>query len=291
MLKIVTDTTCNLPPAWFNQYQITVIPFNIQFGLETFREGIDINPATFYQRIQAEQALPTTSQPAIGDFIDIYRQFAVDGSEIISIHVTSKLSGAWQAAVLAARQLHGQVTVHVVDSLTGSVGLGLMVREAAQLAQAGWNGADIVRQLEARRDQINVFIMLKDLRYARMSGRVGALRETLASLLDVKPIIGVVEGALVPLDRVRGQKKGFARMLDLAAAAVEQKPVYVGMTHALAQAEAEQLLVELQNRLNCRETFLTELALSLAVHFGPGAVGFATYPAPVDIRQKDPALR
>ncbi len=281
MLKIVTDTTCNLPPAWFSQYQITVIPFNIQFGLETFREGIDISPAAFYRRIQSEQALPTTSQPAIGDFIDIYRQLAADGSEIISVHVTSKLSGAWQAAVLAARQLHGQATVHVVDSLTGSVGLGLMVREAAQLAQAGWLGPDIVRHLEARRDQINVFIMLKDLRYARMSGRVGALRQTLASLLDVKPIIGVVEGALVPLDRVRGRKKGLARMVDLAAAAVEQRPVIVGMTHALAQSEADQLRVELQSRLNCQETFLTELALSLAVHFGPGTVGFATYPADI----------
>lgn len=282
MLKIVTDTTCNLPPAWFTQYQITVIPFNIQFGLETFREGIDISPATFYRRIQTEQALPTTSQPAIGDFIDIYRQLAADGSEIISIHVTSKLSGAWQAAVLAARQLHGQVTVHVLDSLTGSVGLGLMVREAAQLAQAGWNGTDIVRHLEARRNQINVFIMLKDLRYARMSGRVGALRETLVSLLDVKPIIGVVDGALAPVDRVRGHKKGLARMVDLAAAAVDRTPVYVGLTHALAPAEAEQLLAGLQSRLNCRETFMTELALSLAVHFGPGTVGFATYPAPVD---------
>ena len=82
MLKIVTDTTCNLPPVWFSQYELTVIPFNIQFGLETFREGIDIDPATFYQRIQSEQALPTTSQPAIGDFIDIYRQLAADGDAL-----------------------------------------------------------------------------------------------------------------------------------------------------------------------------------------------------------------
>ncbi len=291
MLKIVTDTTCNLPPAWFNQYRITIVPFNIQFGLETFREGLDISPTTFYNRIQTEQALPTTSQPAIGDFIDTYRQLAADGSEIISIHVTSKLSGAWQAAVLAARQLHGQVTVHVVDSLTGSVGLGLMVREAAQLAQAGWDGPNLVRHLEDRRNQINVFIMLKDLRYARMSGRVGALRHTLAALLDVKPIIGVVEGALVPLERVRGQKKGFARMVELATAAVEQRPVYVGMTHALAPTEAEQLLTELQSRLNCRETFLTELALSLAVHFGPGTVGFATYPVDASPAEAAPVGR
>jgi DegV family protein with EDD domain len=121
--------------------------------------------------------------------------------------------------------------------------------------------------------------MLKDLRYARMSGRVGALRESLASLLKVKPIIGVDDGALVPLDRIRGHKKGLARMLALAEADVGQTPVHVGITHALARTEADNLLAQLQNRLNCRDTFMTDLALSLAVHFGPGTVGFATYPA------------
>ena len=279
MIKIVTDTTCNLPPAWFSRYDITIIPFNIQFGLESFREGVDISPVEFYNRIQTEQALPTTSQPAIGDFIDTYRQLAADGSEIISIHVTSKLSGAWQAALLAARQLADQPAIRVVDSSTGSVGLGWLVREAAQLARAGWDAGEIVHRLEGRRSQINVFIMLKDLRYARMSGRVGALRETLASLLNVKPIIGVQEGALVSLDRVRGQKKGLVRMLDMVETVVDRQPVHVGLTHALAQAEAEELLTRVQARLNCRDTFITDLALSLAVHFGPGTVGLATYPA------------
>jgi DegV family protein with EDD domain len=154
-----------------------------------------------------------------------------------------------------------------------------MVREAAQLAQAGWAAAEIVHRLEARRDQIKVFIMLKDLRYARMSGRVGALRETLVSLLNVKPIIGVNEGALVPIDRVRGQKKGFQRMLTLAEETVGAAPVHLGMTHALAPAEAENLLTQARTRLNCQDAFITDLALSLAVHFGPGTVGFATYPA------------
>ena len=95
MIKIVTDTTCNLPPTWFKQHDITVVPFNIQFGLETFREGIDMSPEIFYNRIQTEQALPTTSQPSIGDFINTYQELGHDGYEVISIHVTSKLSGAW----------------------------------------------------------------------------------------------------------------------------------------------------------------------------------------------------
>lgn len=279
MIKIVTDTTCDLPPAWYSRYNITTVPVNIQFGLETFQEGLTISPQTFYNRIQAEGTLPTTSQPAIGDFSQIYQALAADGSEILSIHLTSKLSGTWQTALLAATQLEPAIKVHVVDSLTGSVGLGLLVREAAQLAGAGLSAAEIVARLEARRSQINVFIMLKDLRYARMSGRVGRLQETLVSLLNVKPIIGVEEGELVPLDRVRGQRKGLERMLSMAEALVGNAPIHLGVAHALAQAEAETLLAQARSRLNCRDTFIADIALSLAVHFGPGAIGFVTYPA------------
>jgi len=265
--------------AWFSQYQLAVVPINIQFGLETFHEGQTIGPGTFYQRIKMEGILPTTSQPSVGEFSQIYQTLAADGSEILSIHVTSKLSGTWQSAMLAARQLQDRVKVSVVDSLTGSVGLGLMVREAAQLARAGWPVADIVPRLEARRPQINVFIMLKDLRYARMSGRVGRLRELLASLLNVKPIVGVDEGALIPLERARSQQKGFERMVAMAAEQVGEAPVHLGLAHALAPSEAESLLTMARNHLNCQDAFVTDLALSLAVHFGPGTVGFATYPA------------
>ena len=279
MIKIVTDTTCDLPLAWLSQYQLAVVPINIQFGLETFHEGQTIGPEIFYQRIKMEGTLPTTSQPSVGEFSQIYQTLAADGSEILSIHVTSKLSGTWQSAMLAARQLQDRVKVSVVDSLTGSVGLGLMVREAAQLARAGWPVAEIVPWLEVRRPQIKVFIMLKDLRYARMSGRVGRLRELLASLLNVKPIVGVDEGALIPLERVRSQQKGFERMVAMAAEQVGEAPVHLGLAHALAPSEAESLLTLARNYLNCQDTFVTDLALSLAVHFGPGTVGFATYPA------------
>lgn len=279
MIKIVTDSTCDLPPAWFSQYQLTVVPVNIQFGLETFHEGQTIDPETFYRRIKTDGLLPTTSQPSVGEFSQIYQALAADGSEILSIHVTSKLSGTWQSAILAARQLRDRVKVTVMDSLSGSVGLGLLVREAAQLAQAGCTVAEIVSKLEARRPHINVFIMLKDLHYARMSGRVGRLRELLASLLDIKPIVGVDEGALIPLERVRSQQKGFERMVALAAERAGEAPVHLGLTHALAPAEAENLLALARNQLNCQDIFMVDLALSLAVHFGPGTVGFATYPA------------
>ena len=261
---------------------MTVVPINIQFGTHTYRDGIDIQPAGFYARINHDGELPTTSQPSIGEFREIYQDLAADGSDILSIHVTSKLSGTYQTAVLAARQLAPGVKVTVVDSLTGSVGLGLMVREAVQLVEAGLSVEEIVTLLEGRRADIHVFIMLKDLRYARMSGRVGRLRESLASLLNVKPIVGVDEGSLVSRERVRGQKKGFDRILHLAQEAVAEAPVHLAVAHALDRPQAESLLAQAQTRLNCQDSFIADLALSLAVHFGPGTVGLATYPAEIN---------
>ncbi len=279
MIKIVTDTTCDLPDNWLRRYNITAVPINIQFGLETFQESVTIGPDTFYNRINADGVLPTTSQPSVGKFQEVYQTLAADGSEILSIHLTSKLSGTWQSAILAAKQLEDKIKVTVFDSLTGSVGLGLMLREAARLVEAGLTAEEIISRLEAHRSQINVFILLKDLRYARMSGRVGRLRETLASLLNVKPIVGVDDGALIPLERVRGQKKGFERMLVLAEELTAGTPVHLAVTHAIDRPRAENLLAQAQARLNCRDTFIADLALSLAVHFGPGTIGFATYPA------------
>lgn len=279
MIKIVTDTTCDLPADLFDRYRISVVPINIQFGQTTLREGIDIQPEAFYQRIETTGSLPTTSQPSVGQFCERFKVLAADGSEILAIHLTSKLSGTWQSATLAARQLAGQVKVTVLDSMTSSVGLGLLVREAAQLVEAGWALPQIVTHLETRRSQMAVFILLKDLRYARMSGRVGRIRETLASVLKVKPIIGVNDGALIPLDRVRGQQQGIARMIALARETVGDAPVHLAVAHAIDRPQAETILTQAQAQLNCRDTFIADLAMSLAVHFGPGSVGFVTYPA------------
>jgi DegV family protein with EDD domain len=279
VIKVVTDSTCDLPESWLHRYKLTVVPVNIQFGLESFQEGVTLEAADFYRRIQTTGLLPTTSQPSVGEFKAIYERLGADGSEILSIHLTSKLSGTWQTACLAAKQVADEVKVTVLDSLTGSVGLGLLVREAAELVELGLTVEEIVARLGPRRSQIHVTILLKDLQFARMSGRVGRLRETLASLLNVKPIVGVDQGQLVPLERVRGQKQGLERMLVLAEEVVGPVPVHLAVAHAVDQPLAETLLAQAQARLNCRDTFITDLALSLAVHFGPGTVGLAAYPA------------
>lgn len=279
MIKIVTDSTCDLPPEWIDRYRITIVPVNILFGLQSFQEGIDLEPLTFYQRIQASGQLPTTAQPSIGQFREVYGRLTADRSRVLSIHLSSQLSGTWQSARLAALEFNGRVLSF--DSRSGSVGLGLMVREAAELVEAGWPLERLIPHLEQRRRQLKVFILLKDLRYARMSGRVGRMRETLASILQVKPIVAVVAGSLSLVEQVRGQKQGVARMIALAKEALGNTPVHFAVAHALESDLAAYVLAEAQASLNCRDTFVTELATSIAVHFGPGTVGFATYPAEI----------
>ncbi|GAB4422661.1 MAG: DegV family protein [Anaerolineae bacterium] len=279
MIRIVTDSTCDMPAGWAEQYGITIIPVNIQFGLESFQEGVSISAAEFYRRISQSNSLPTTSQPAVGEIMRVYEGLRQAGHQVLSLHLTGKLSGTWQAATLAARQLADPDNICVMDSATGSVGLGLMAREAALLAAQQLPLADIARRLEQRRSQISVLLMLHDLRFARMSGRVGRVKELLTSLLQVKPIIGVEQGDLRLVERVRGQKRGFERMVARAAETLGNRPVHVAVAHAQSPDKAAHLLELARGRLNCADTFVTGLALSIAVHFGPGTVGFVAYPA------------
>lgn len=279
MIKIVTDSTCDMPAEWAQRYGIAVIPVNIQFGLETFQEGVSMTAAEFYNRINQSNSLPTTSQPAVGEILQVFQRLQQDGHEILSLHLTSKLSGTWQAAALAADQLANPANIRVLDSATGSVGLGLMAREAARLARQNLPLDEIVRRLQTRRNQVRILLMLKDLRYARMSGRVGRVKELLTSLLQVRPIISVEHGELRLVERARGQNRGFERMINLAAQALASTPVHVAVAHAQEPAGADALLRQACARLNCVDTFVTDLALSIAVHFGPGTVGFVAYPA------------
>jgi DegV family protein with EDD domain len=279
LIKIVTDSTCDMPADWIQRYRVNVVPVNIHFDLDSFQEGVNLTPAQFYDRINRSGSLPTTSQPAVGEFKKIFERLSADGSEILSLHLTSKLSGTWQAATLAARQLNTQAKITVFDSWTGSAGLGFMVREAAQMAKAGQAVPQIIDKLRTRREQIKIHLLLKDLRYARLSGRVGRIREILAALLKVKPIIGVEQGALTLVERTRGQKRADKRLLDLTEQSVGQSPVHIAVAHALDESRGSSLLAEATARLNSCDTYVTDLALSIAVHFGPGTVGLVAYPA------------
>ena len=278
MIRIVTDSTCDLPKEWMKQHDIYVVPIHIQFGADTFRDGETIDPSEFYGRIERDGMLPKTSQPPPGDFIEAYRAIAAQADEIISLHVTSKLSGTYDSAKMAAEAVAERVKVHVFDSLAGSSILGYMCLEAAQMVQAGKGAAEVLKRLETTRPQANIFFTLANLKFAQMSGRVGKLQSALASLLNVQPIVRLENGLLDMTERVRTRKKAVERIIEMTRERVGNTPVNLAVLHAQAADEAAEFLEEAKRALQCHEGFVHDLALSLAVHFGPGALALSTYP-------------
>jgi DegV family protein with EDD domain len=281
VIKIVTDSTCDLTDEYYRDHDITVVPINIQFGTETYLDGVTIDSSTFYRLIDERGILPKTSQPSAGQFEEQYRALAAGGAtDIISIHVTAQLSGTCQSAELAKTMLADRVRVHPYDSACGSAGLGFMVVEAARMARAGRSVEDILARLEAVRPNIQILLTVKDLRFAQMSGRVGKLQSSLASLLNIKPIIILEDGLIDVSEKVRTRRKALDRMMAILEERVGRSaPVNLAVVHAMAPAEGQALLDEASARFACRECFVTDLALSLAVQFGPGTLGLVAYPA------------
>ncbi len=279
MIQIITDSTCDLPQHYVDRYRIRVVPIVIHFGEETFLDNVTIDRPTFYRLIEERRMLPKTSQPSPGDLADVYRSVAATGEsdQILSIHVTGKLSGTCRSAQMAADMVRDEIAVGVFDSLGGSAGLGFMCIEAARMAEAGASLAEIIARLEYMRNEINIFLTLSDLHFAQMSGRVGKLQGTLASLLNVKPIIFLQDGILDMLERVRTRRRAIDRMLELTAERVGSAPVNLGIVHAEIPQEAETLMAQARNMFNCQESYVNDLALGLAVQFGPGTLGVVTY--------------
>ena len=280
MIKFVTDSTCDLPQDWMSRYDIGVVPINIQFGQTTYREGITIDRPGFYQKIEELGIIPTTSQPSVGEFQEAYQALADKANDIISIHVTGKLSGTVRSAEMAADLVKDQVRVHVVDSMAGTAALGWMILDAARMSEVGASVEAIVSHLKVARHRATVILMLDDLHYAQMSGRVGRLQGALVSLLDVKPLIWLEDGLLDVRERIRTRNRAIEQMLSITrSAAGADTPLNVATIHAEAPMEGRKLLELAQEELNTRETFLEDLATSLAVQFGPGTIGLVTYPA------------
>ena len=280
MIKIVTDTTCDLLPEWAEEYGITIVPINIQFGTETYKEGVDMDWDLFYQKIDELGILPTTSQPSAGEFAEVYRSLAKEGDvdAIISTHVTSKLSGTYQSACLAADEVAEEVKVHPHDSLAGSAALGLACVEASQMGRAGKSPEEIIARLDEIRSRVNTLFVMENLEYPRKSGRVGGLKAALGSLLNLKPIVSLEDGLLEVVESVRTRKKSLDRVLDIAEERVgTTTPIDMGVIHARAPEAGEEMLIRVKERFNCREVYVVELCASLTVHFGPGMVGLGFY--------------
>ncbi len=278
MIKIVADSTCNLEPEFLREHDIRVAPITIQFGNDSYEEGINIDRDLFYRKIEELNIIPTTSQPTPAWFERFYRELHQQGHSILTITITSKHSGTHQSAVLA-QSMVPEADVEIFDSESISLGTGWMILEAVQAAEAGRDRASIVRRLEEIREKARLFLTPSTLKYLQMSGRVGKLQGALASLLNVKPIIALEQGLLEAKENVRTRSKALERLLELMEQAFGRAtPINLAVIHARVKEEADDLLRRARARFNCRGVLTSDLVCSLAVHGGPGVIGLFGYP-------------
>jgi DegV family protein with EDD domain len=279
MLRIVTDGAVDLPPGWEEEFKIDVIPINIQFGEKTYLQFVDLDFEDFYKMVDASKEFPKTSQPSPHQFVEFYKKIAQPGDTILSVHVTSKLSGTYASAVAAAEEVKDMFNVTTVDSAGGSMGLGFMCRAARQMERAGKSVEEIVQYIESVRGAVQIILTLDTLAYARRSGRVGTLSAALASVLNVKPIAVLKDGIVDMVDKVRTRKAALERVLQMGKEAYNDQPVFMAVMHARDVKSGQTLLEKARKRFNVRDAVLTDLSISLAINFGPGTVGLVLYPA------------
>ena len=280
-MRIVMDDAGDIPPELAEKYNIVTVPVNITFGTEEYLSNVDLGIAGFYEKVKevGEHNFPKSSQPTPFQFTQVYESILAEGEdEIMTITVGEKLSGTYASAKAAAGQLQGKGTFHLFDSAGGSAAQGYMVLEAARMAERGATAEEILARLEfMRREQVVVFL-IDSLEYAVKGGRVGSLQSSVASLLRIKPIMELNDGLIVEAGRVRTYSKALDYIVDKVAEKMGGKPAKVALIHAHDPEGVTQLRDRAAQRLNISEEFESEMAVSVAINLGPGALGIAAVP-------------
>jgi DegV family protein with EDD domain len=285
-IHVVTDSICDLLPSLVRRNHITVVPLSVVFGKEVYRDGIDIHADEFYRKLRTSQDHPATSPPGKGEFLEAYRRLVPTG-DIISIHVSKKQSltaeNAEKAAAEGAEEFarlreeaggSGRPQIRVVDSWYNSVGLGMQVVFASRMVQRGVAIDDVVEHLESIRTRLDMLFVVDTLEYLRRGGRIGGAQAWIGSLLGIKPILGMKDGEVVPVDKVRGGRRVHPRILELYGQRFDSnKPVFLALAHASAPKWAGRIRDLLTESFDIAEILEGEIGPVVGTHTGPGCVG------------------
>jgi len=276
---VVTDSTAYLPDELVEGYGIHVVPLYVVLAGHSGREGSDIAPGDVARALGVRGQSVSTSRPTPGDFVAAYRRALDEGADrLVSVHLSSKLSGTWDAARLAASQV-GEHIVTVVDTRSAAMGAGFAVLAAARSAAAGADPATVARTAQEIAESTRTFFVVDTLEYLRRGGRIGSAAAVLGSALAVKPVLHVQDGRVVPLEKVRTTARALNRLVQRAVEVAGQGPVSVAIHHLAAAEKAERLAAEIRDRLpQLRELHVSELGAAIGAHVGPGAVGIVVAP-------------
>jgi len=272
-IKIVTDSAADLPAILTEKMDIAVVPVYLRFGEEIFRDRVDISEEEFYQRLLHDRVHPNTAQPSPQDFASVYDKLSQETDGIISIHITSKLSGTYNSAVQGKEMVMNQCPIEVVDSQTLSIATGLIVIQASKMAQLGMSRQEILDEVDKIIPNTHLLILFDTLKYLVKGGRVGKAKALLGSALSVRPLLTVRDGELVPSGQVRTRSKGIDRLLDFVKTATEIQDLAI--IHSTTPDEAQALAERTSPIFPREQTIMARLGPGLGVHGGPGILAIA----------------
>lgn len=269
-VKVLTDSTSDLPPDITKDLDIGIVPIYVRFGETIYRDGVELSSDDFYAKLDSSPVHPATSQPPPEDFLQAFRSSAQSSDGVISIHVSSKISGTYNSAQLARKMLEDEKPIEVVDSRFNSAGLGLVVIAAARAAKAGGSLAEVLAETHRAIVQINMFGMFNTMKYLALSGRVSKSIATAADFLDVKPLLTFKDGEIVRAGFVRTLAKGMERLYDYVSRKVNVQEIAI--VHSAHPEWAGQLKQRLGNLFDEKKILVSQLGAALGVHGGKGVL-------------------
>ena len=279
-VKIVTDSSCDLPDQLVQELGITVVPLYVRFGEEVYREGVEISEDEFYQRLEHDPIHPNTTQPTPQDFAEVYQKLSQEADGIVSIHISTKLSGTCNSALQAIEMIEKKCPIEVVDSTVLTMSLGLIDIVAATMANAGESLDKVVEEVKQTIPSIHLLALFDTLKYLLLGGRIGKAKALLGSVLKVKPVLTLKDGEVVPAGQARTRSKGIERLFELAQNAVDIQDLAV--VYSTTPDEAQALAERIGSVFDKEKIKIARVGPVLGVHMGPGALI-------VTLREKKPA--
>lgn len=271
-VTIVTDSAAGIPPAMVHQYRIGVVPYELLWDGVTYRDGIDITPQVFYERFTSSPTYPTTAQPTPAAFQEAYRAALREAEEVVSLHVSERLTTAIRVARLAAQET-APGRIRVVDTHTAAAAEGFVVLAAARAAAEGRSAQEVIAAAEACIPRVGLLCALETLEHLRRGGRIGQAALLLGARLNVQPVIAVVDGQLRPIGVTRSRQQAKERVLTELERRCRGGAVRVSVFHANVPDEAEEMAQQVRERFDCIELLMSEFTPVMGAHTGPGIIG------------------
>jgi DegV family protein with EDD domain len=276
-VAIVTDSTANLPEDYVREHNVAVVPLSVIWDGQTYRDGIDMSPEAFYERLATSRTLPTTSQPSAGAFKEVFEEVGNSASrDIVAVHISESLSGTIPSA-RAAIEMLPDLNIQIVDSRSASMGLGFCAMAAVRAAEAGASMPEVVAAAQALVPKMNILLTPATLEFLYRGGRIGGAQHLIGTALDIKPILALVQGRVEPLERVRTRRKALERLADLVAQRVGDRPTHLAVLYTATPDDAAEVRDRLKRRIDCVEDYFFIGPPTIGAHTGPGTVGVIFY--------------